>query len=199
MGFGYDGDGDPTTYKGQALTFDPEDRLTQCGSAQQGGYSADGLRAWKRSSSGSRAYFLHDGDRPVCEVSADGVLPATNTFGADGLISRRAGGASAFYAFDERGCVAQRLSSAGAVQSSELYDAYGSRAGTAGQANPWGYMGQWGYYTDAETGLILCTDSFYDPALGRFLTRAPIGYDGGLNLYGYTGNNPVNQIDPDGT
>ncbi|MEM5768882.1 MAG: RHS repeat-associated core domain-containing protein [Bacillota bacterium] len=57
---------------------------------------------------------------------------------------------------------------------------------------------QWGYYTDTETGLILCTHRYYDPANGRWLTRDPIGYDGGVNLYGYVGGDPVNQVDPEG-
>ena len=60
----------------------------------------------------------------------------------------------------------------------------------------WGFGGQAGYYTDAETGLILCTNRFYDPQPGRFLTRDPIGYAGGINLYGYTENNPANRLDP---
>ena len=34
--------------------------------------------------------------------------------------------------------------------------------------------------------------------MGRFVTRDPIGYKGGLNLYGFTGNNPVNESDPSG-
>ena len=31
------------------------------------------------------------------------------------------------------------------------------------------------------------------------MTRDPIGYVGGVNLYGYTGNNPGNMVDPNGT
>ncbi len=45
---------------------------------------------------------------------------------------------------------------------------------------------------------MLLTHRYYDPAEGRFLTRDPIGYAGGLNLYAYCGNNPVGRSDPSG-
>ena len=38
---------------------------------------------------------------------------------------------------------------------------------------------------------------YYDATLGRFLSRDPIGFAGGLNLYNYT-TNPVNEVDPAG-
>jgi len=60
---------------------------------------------------------------------------------------------------------------------------------------PYGYKGQWGYYTDGETGLLLLTHRYYDPATGRFLTRDPIGFEGGINLYAYVGNGVVMQED----
>lgn len=37
MGYGYDGNGNPTTYNAAALTFDPESRLTAYGPAQTDG------------------------------------------------------------------------------------------------------------------------------------------------------------------
>jgi uncharacterized protein RhaS with RHS repeats len=36
----------------------------------------------------------------------------------------------------------------------------------------------------------------YDPGAQRWLNRDPIGEAGGINLFGYVGNDPVNQIDP---
>ncbi len=43
---------------------------------------------------------------------------------------------------------------------------------------------------------MLCTYRYYDPTRGRWLTRDPIGYGGGLNLYGYCGADPVGGVDP---
>jgi hypothetical protein len=37
-----------------------------------------------------------------------------------------------------------------------------------------------------------------DPGQGRFLNRDPIGYNGGINLYSYVGNSPLNGSDPSG-
>ena len=62
-----------------------------------------------------------------------------------------------------------------------------------------GFGGQWGYYRDYTTGLYLLTHRYYDAGAGRFVTRDPIGYKGGINLYGFAGNNPVNRMDPEGT
>jgi len=75
----------------------------------------------------------------------------------------------------------------------------GSTGAGVGQHDPAGFGGQFGYYTDTETGLLCLTHRYYDPGTGKFINRDPIGYQGGANLYGFADGNPVNGSDPDGT
>ena len=83
-------------------------------------------------------------------------------FGAWGLVSRNTPfTGTAFYVFDERGNVAQRVGSSGAILSTDVYDAWGKKR--SGPADVFGFGGQAGYYTDTETGLLLCTHCHYDP------------------------------------
>ena len=70
----------------------------------------------------------------------------TNTFGGTGLLSRHTGAGSTFYTFDERGNVAQRLNAADTPTSTDSYDAYGASASAS--PDPFGFGGQFGYYTD---------------------------------------------------
>lgn len=195
-GLTHDGNGDPNSRNGVSLTFDPESRLTGYGGTLVAGYRGDHLRAWKESA-GVRTYFLYDGDVTIIELDSVGSVTATNTFGARGLVSRRAGADSAFYTFDPQGGVAQKLDANQAVVSSHLYDAHGAALG-APASDPFGYGGQWGYQTDAATGMQLLTYRYYDPSAGRFLTRDPIKYSGGVNLYAYVLNSPINLTDPSG-
>ncbi len=79
-----------------------------------------------------------------------------------------------------------------------MFDAHGVGTSTATPTEPFGYGAQAGYYTDLETGLQCLSWRYYDPAAGRFLTRDPISYAGGVNLYSYVGNGPVDGWDPRG-
>ena len=51
---------------------------------------------------------------------------------------------------------------------------------------------------NAETGLHYNWNRYYDPDTGRYLSPDPIGLEGGLNLYAYVENDPVDLVDPEG-
>lgn len=53
-----------------------------------------------------------------------------------------------------------------------------------------------GQYFDVEIGLHYNYFRYYDPDTGRYISPDSIGLLGGINLYCYTGNNPVNFVDP---
>jgi RHS repeat-associated protein len=55
-----------------------------------------------------------------------------------------------------------------------------------------------GQIFDAESGLSNNLFRDYNPALGRYAQSDPIGLAGGVNTYGYVGQNPVWAIDPSG-
>ena len=62
-------------------------------------------------------------------------------------------------------------------------------------ANDWLYTGR---QFDPENGLYFYRSRYYDARVGRFTTRDPIGYGGGINLYVYVKNNSINKLDPFG-
>ena len=66
-----------------------------------------------------------------------------------------------------------------------------------------GNVGEWealytGQRYDRETGLYNYRNRYYHPDLGRFVSRDPISYDGGINLYEYVGDSPCLRSDPSG-
>jgi RHS repeat-associated protein len=55
-----------------------------------------------------------------------------------------------------------------------------------------------GQYFDQETGLLYNYFRYYDPTTGKYITSDPIGLEGGINTYAYSGGDPLANFDIDG-
>ncbi len=78
----------------------------------------------------------------------------------------------------------QLTDASGTAVASYSYSPYGYDTNASPIANPFRYGGSVGCYTDpSATGLVLCGQRWYSPALARWLSRDPAGYGGGENLY----------------
>jgi len=101
-----------------------------------------------------------------------------------------------FYMTDHLGSVREVVNSAGVVQARYDYDAWGNRTKISGTFDA--DVGYTGHVHHQPSGLILTWFRAYDPGIGRWLSRDPIGESGGINLYGYVENSPINAVDPFG-
>jgi RHS repeat-associated protein len=92
----------------------------------------------------------------------------------------------------------------GAVRETYAYDTFGVASrfaanGTTPEAtSPFGLAPRFGGHRALASGLYAARARTYDPRLGRFLERDPLGYVDGSCLYTYTHHDPVNFVDPTG-
>jgi len=148
------------------------------------------------------AQYIYDvGGRLMAELDAMGFLRArfiyaTDPHSPDYMLF---GGKEYLFAKDNLGSIRQVIDSqTGSVVQEILYSEFGEvLSDTNPGFQPFGFAG--GHY-DHETRLVRFGARDYDPELGRWLSRDPILFNGGLeNLYSYTGGDPINYVDPEGT
>ena len=130
-----------------------------------------------------------------------------------GVAGMKYNGSTYIYRKDVQGNIIALLDSSGGIVVKYAYDAWGnvsvmdnngviiSDSGYIGNINPFRYRG---YYYDADTKLYYLKTRYYDPEAGRFVSQDSIEYlnsdtINGLNLYAYCVNNPVMNVDPNGT
>ena len=183
-------------------------------------YDYAGRRVQKRSynsTAGTDVYrrYLYDGWNLVAEFNAPsgtscGSLLRSYTWGLDLVGSLGAtGGVGALVqitdhttntnylpTYDANGNVAALLNAVGGgVAAIYEYSPFGELLRCEGgyaKSNPFQFCTK---FTDEETGLVYYGHRYYSASLGRFINRDPIEEAGGVNLYGFCGNNPVNRWD----
>ncbi|MFA7054482.1 MAG: RHS repeat-associated core domain-containing protein [Kiritimatiellia bacterium] len=115
--------------------------------------------------------------------------------GVGGLLAVSVDGQYYFPCSDHNGNVMATVSESGAIVAQYAYTQFGEGMSAAG---PMAGLFRFRFstkYQDEASGLYYYGYRFYDPDMGRFLSRDPIGEQGGLNLYGFAGNDPVNRWD----
>jgi RHS repeat-associated protein len=136
----------------------------------------------------------------VAQLSATGTPLAHYTYGL-GLVSQvSAASGTSYYDFDALGSTVGLTNSLGTYVNTYVYTPFGSLlSSTGGLANPFQFVGRSGVVS-AGNGLSIMGVRVYDAATGQFLSQDPLGLSGGdSNLRRYALNNPVSNIDPQGS
>ena len=168
-------------------------------------YDGDGNRLSKAVTSGNTTgltRYLWDVNTGLPQVltEADGQGTALSLYGLQRISMTNSSGGQMYYQYDGLGNVRGLSDSSGITGTTYSYDAFGKPDLTTGSVdNDFLYRAE---QMDSETGLIYLRDRYYDPSTGGFITRDSFPADEHLtqsiNRYVYTGNNPVNRIDPHG-
>lgn len=169
-------------------------------------YNADGLRTSK-TVDGKTINHIWDGSKQIIVdmddsdwYSAEVYVRGTNLLAK---FSKQSGNVKTdyqYYTQNAHGDVVNLTDSTGAITKSYKYDAFGVEQNIDdADTNAFRYCGE---YFDAETGTIYLRARYYNPTIGRFISRdsyaGEINDPLSLNFYTYCENNPIYGIDPNG-
>jgi RHS repeat-associated protein len=204
--FGYDAENQLTnvTVTGQWREDFLYDGLNRRRITRQYGWTGN---AWALT---NETRFVYDGKAVIQEWDSNNVAQVSYTRGRDasgsrqgaggigGLLARTDATGSTYYHADGNGNITALMDGNQYIVARYLYDPFGrmlGKWGTLADANVYRFSSkEW----DGSAGLYDYLYRFYDPNLQRWLSRDPIGELGGINLYGFVGNNPIDFMDPYG-
>ena len=198
--YSYDGRGNLTGNGVWTFGYDTENRLV---SASKSGasisYAYDALgRRLSKTVNGVTTSWASYGNREIAEYQGTGtpVLQSRTVFGPgldEPIASISPANVRTYLFQDALGSVIALANASGQVTEKYAYTAYGLNTVIGSGTSAYRYAGR---RFEPETGLYYNRARAYSPALGRFLQTDPIGTEGGINLYAYCANAPLNCTDP---
>jgi RHS repeat-associated protein len=159
----------------------------------------------------STTKFIYDGWNLIAELDGSNTIIRSYTWGMDlsggfqgaggigGLLLIKEGSSLYQVGYDGNGNVSTLVKTGtNTVEAIYEYDAQGNQVratGTYASRNPFRFSTK---YIDVETELIYYGHRYYNSQTGRWVSKDPIGEAGGINLYGFVGNNSVSIVDRNG-
>jgi RHS repeat-associated protein len=153
-----------------------------------------------RTVGGTTTKPAYDGWNMVQERASNNSVSANYLTGLelDQPFIRTAGSSTSYYLSDALGSIVGVGSTTGTVPTTYTYEPYGKT--TVSGTSSASFLGFTGRENDSTGTLSLYNyrARAYSPTMNRFLREDPLGFSGGMNLYGYTGSSPTNWSDPYG-
>jgi len=195
----YDPNGNLTADETNTYTWDAHNHLTAISGGVEVSFMYDALgRRASKTISGTTTQFLYDRLNPVQELSAGNPPASVTTNLLTGLsieeyFSRSDSSGTMSFLRDALGSTATLTDSAGTLNTQYTYEPFGATtvSGPA-NANPYQFTGR----EDDGTGTYFYRARYYSPTLQRFLAQDPLGFAGGMNLFAYANDDPVDASDP---
>jgi len=187
------------------LTWDALNRLAQVAktglSTETYAYDHEGRRIAKTVSA-TQTNYLYNGPDIHGEYSAAYATQAIYVHGPnmDDPLIRLTGttndpnATASYYHQDGLGSIVGLTNNVGTTLGTQRFDAWGNKVASPVTVPSYGYTGR---EPDA-TGLVQYRARYYDPSIGRFISKDPAGMPDGVNRYAYVANSPTNYVDPTG-
>jgi len=142
--------------------------------------------------------YLYDNEDILFEYDTSGI--AGNRYvhgpGIDAPLAVEQKNKMYYYHADGLGSIVALTDSAGGVVQDYQYDSFGNLKDQKNRIKqPYTYTArEW----DTKAKLYYYRARYYNAEVGRFLSKDPIGFMGGINPYNYVAGNPINWVDPFG-
>ena len=166
-------------------------------------YTWDPLgRRASTTTSGGTIRHVYDDAECIADLDESGAVVRSYVWGPgiDNLLAVRAGGATYYALTDHQNTVHGFVDATGTLVARYVYDAWGNILESTVSAPALAdnrYLFQGREYS-WSTGLYNFRARWHDPSTGRWLSKDPIGISGGINLYVFCNQAPVDWTDPFG-